>query len=116
MRVAYGAGVEPRFRAGRRVSNDPGLEDGNVDIVRAVGQISVQLSNFDDVAFTGVVFSVTTTSGDALTAWNTPPTVVLVNSAAAAIFKYSGTHPGVQATVTYTNPRTERTTTLAATG
>jgi hypothetical protein len=113
MMVAYRAGVEPRFRAGRPVSNDAGLQDGNVDVVRGDGQVSVQLTNFDDVHFTGVTFSV----GGSLTADGAPPTTALAGRVTVATFKYSGAKPGsVQATVKYTNPRTGKTTTITASG
>jgi len=120
MRVAYRAGVEPRLRNGRPVSNDPSLQDGNVDVVAAAagGQISIQVSNFDDVAFTGVSFSVTEASGAALTPGDAPvPSTVPGNGEANAVFKYSGaTRPKVRATVTYTNPRTGKTNTLTTSG
>ena len=116
MRVAYRAGVEPRFRAGRPVSNDPALKDANLDIVKTDGQVSVQLSNFDDGALEGVVFSVTAASGGSLTPGAAPPTTVPANGAAAATFRYSGARPSIQATVKYTNQRTEKTTTLTASG
>jgi len=112
MRVAYRAGVLPGGRTGRPVSNDPSLRDGNLDVTSSNGQISVQLSNFDDVDFTSVAFSVT---GGSLTAGSVP-TSVPANGAAAATYKYSGTKPSVQVSVRYTNPRTGKTSTLTASG
>lgn len=112
LRVAYRAGVEPRLRAGRPVSNDPNLRDGNLDISSSNGQISVKISNFDDVDFTGVTVSV---SGG-LTAVGTVPSTVPANNAATAVYRYSGNKPSVSVTVKYTNPRTGIAETLTGSG
>ncbi|KAK3943404.1 hypothetical protein QBC46DRAFT_40050 [Diplogelasinospora grovesii] len=112
MRVAYRAGVEPRLRNGRPVSNDQSLRDGNLDISSGNGQVIVKISNFDDVDFTGVTVSV---SGG-LTPVGTLPTTVPANSAATAAYRYSGNKPSVSVTVKYTNPRTGKAETLTGSG
>lgn len=112
MRIAYRAGVLPGKRTGRPVSNDPSLPDGAVDITSSNGQLNVQLSNFDDVAYTGVTFEVT---GGSLTPGNVPTTAP-ANGVATATYKFSGQKPSVRATVKYTNPRTGKTSTLTQSG
>ncbi|KAK4031319.1 pectin lyase [Parachaetomium inaequale] len=119
LRVAYRAGVLPGKRAaGRPVSNDPALADGAVDIniTSANGGqlISVQLSNFDDVAFANVTFTVT--GGSSLTPVSDAPKVAPPDSVTTATFRFSGQKPSVRATVRYTNPRTGKTNILTRDG
>ena len=112
LKRAYRAGILPGKRTGRPVSNSAALKDAAVDITSSNGQIIVKVTNFDDVAFTDVTFSM---PASGLTASNVP-TSIPANSAASATYTYSGSKPAVSATVQYTNPRTGKTSTLNAKG
>jgi hypothetical protein len=111
LRTAYRAGVLPGRRSGRPVSNSAGIPDGFLTVARSGGgTATLNISNFDDVAFTGVSISV---SGGSLTAVSVPSTIP-ANSFAQA--KYAGAFNTVSATVRYTNPRTGASQSLQASG
>jgi hypothetical protein len=110
LRTAYRAGVLPGRRNGRPVSNSGSIPDGFLTVARSGNTATLNISNFDDVAFTGVSVSV---SGGSLSPVSVP-TSIPANSFAQA--KYSGASGTVSATVRYTNPRTGASETLQASG
>ena len=119
-RTAYRAGVLPGRRSGRPVSNNPNLADGHIAVIFpadiATGVITVNVSNFDDVAFTGVLFSAIISSPFTLTPVS-EPTSVPANSFALATWKVSGgncTAPLFSVKVVYTNPRLAKSNTLSS--
>jgi len=117
-RRAYRAGVLPGRRGSRPVSN-PSLPDGYLNLDFTPGVIYVNVSNYDDVDYTSVKFTMTvSTDGYTLRAVNIPSSVP-ANSYAVATYRVSGstcTPPTISTSVTYTNPRTGNTASLSTTG
>ncbi|KAI1818674.1 pectin lyase-like protein [Poronia punctata] len=114
-RAAYRAGVLPGKRAGRPVSNDPGLADGYLSISMQDNYLAINVTNFDDLAFTDVVFEVTA-QGTELSVVEAPDTVP-GDAAAAATYDLNGAwDPDVEATVRYTNSRTGEARSLSRSG
>lgn len=118
---AYRSGVLPGRRAGRPVTNDARLADGWVSLVSAPGGgggrlLAVNVSNFDDVAYTGASFQVRARNGGSLRPVDVP-TAIPANAFALATYSVSGSsNPSVAATVKYTNPRLGAARTLTASG
>jgi hypothetical protein len=105
LRVAYRAGVTPGHRTGRPVSNSASIPDGFLAVARSGSALTLTISNFDDVDFTGVSI----TLSPSLTASSVPSTIPANSNAQA---KYTGASGTVSATVKYTNPRTGASRTL----
>jgi hypothetical protein len=104
-RAAYRAGVTPRKRSGRPVSNDASLPDGYLGISCTGGTVTLTLWNFDDSPFTNVRFSATA-NGASLTPSNVPTGVNGDTWTQATYRSSNGQCPGVSAQVQYTNSRT----------
>lgn len=114
-KVAYRAGVLPGKRAGRPVTNQNTLADAYISLSSSGGNVRVNVTNFDDVSFTNVKFTMSASNG-ALTASDVP-TSIPANSFAIATYKFSGSGtPAVSASATYTNPRAGWTRTISKTG
>jgi hypothetical protein len=130
-RVAYRAGVLPGRRGSRPVSN-PESSDSYLSLAfSSLGsgrvQVTVTLSNFDDVDFTHVSFNQAVTGGAAkykLTSTGSVPRSIPANSASAAKWELEASHPDktctgaptVSVTAKYTNPRTGKSKAISAVG
>ncbi len=57
-KAAYRAGILPGRRAGRPISNNATLADGFLAIGSSGGHLAVNVTNFDDVDFTGLTLDV----------------------------------------------------------
>lgn len=126
-RVAYRAGISPGKRLGRPISNEE-VPDGHIALVipsRLVnnGAIRVNVTNFDDIDYTGVQFSVTISKGYELKAVEEPSTVT-ADSITQGIYQVSSViggciscvPPTIAVEVIYTNPRTKSTNKLSTIG
>ena len=116
-RAAYRAGILPGRRRNRPVSN-PQIPDAYLSIGSENGYLAVNISNFDDVAFTGVTFSVSANSGGYTLVPVQVPNLVPPDSFALATYIVDGTpgRPSFSATVRYTNPRTGASNNLSTSG
>jgi len=104
-RAAYRAGVTPRKRTGRPVTNLNNLVDGYLGISCNGGVLTLTLWNFDDLPFTGVTFSATA-NGASLSP-NIVPSTVNGNTWTQAKYQVSnGQCPSFSASVQYRNTRT----------
>ncbi|KAI3318055.1 pectin lyase-like protein [Xylariaceae sp. AK1471] len=114
-KAAYRAGVLPERRAGRPVSNNPNLPDAYLSIGMQGSNLAINLTNFDDISFSGVSFKVTA-QGATLSSINMPSTIPGAASVAATFNLNGANNPSVSATVTYTNPRTKQSRSLSVSG
>ena len=97
------------------MSNPANVGDAAVTLGAAGGNVVVTLENFDDAAFTDVVFTMNF-GGSAATAVALP-TTARANAGTQATFRVAGTsRPSVSATVKYTNSRTGKAGTVTASG
>lgn len=105
-RTAYRAGILPRDRAGRLVSNQDDLADGGLTLqASSGGMLVVKITNFDDFALIYAVFQVS--AENAVIEPVKVPETIPADSAALATYTVSGSEtPKVSATVSYTNGRT----------
>ncbi|KAL8294716.1 hypothetical protein RB597_007690 [Gaeumannomyces tritici] len=109
-RVAYRAGVRPSKRAGRSVSNDPGVADGYLgSSCSGSGDLTLTLWNYDDSPFTGVSFAVRTNNGaQVLPSGGASPATVGADTWVQAKFRVASGGCGAVAgsSASYTNSRT----------
>lgn len=105
-RAAFRAGVIPSKREARPVTNSPNIADSYLDVQVSSDRVVVNLTNFDDVGFTDVVFSI---SGPGVVfEEESIPDSIPADGSAAAVYTVSGSHEGNStARVDYVNPRTQ---------
>ncbi|KAK4232664.1 hypothetical protein C8A03DRAFT_39761, partial [Achaetomium macrosporum] len=114
-RAAYRAGVLPGKRRGRPAT-ETGVVDGAVAVSGSGGVLRATLSNYDDLPFTGVSFTVLA-SGTTFTPASELPSTAAGNADTAASWRASrGGQMSVTVTARYTNSRTGQTSTRTATG
>ncbi|KAH8178709.1 hypothetical protein LIA77_00228 [Sarocladium implicatum] len=118
-KVAWRAGIPPGKRANRPVSNPNNGPDGGIELefpTSGNGAVSVRLTNFDDVDFTNLKLTPSITPSTNFTLSTvSAPTSIPANNVAIAQYKVTGSGcipPTFKISVTYTNPRTGKTTTL----
>ena len=120
-RVAYRAGVLPGKRGSRAVSNPPTPDTYislNFPPTLNGGQVTANISNFDDSDFTAVSISTTVSGGYSLAPVSVPGSIP-ADSFALASWTLKGsscTPPLVTISMTYTNGRTQATNTVSITG
>lgn len=101
-KIAWRAGIPPGERADRTVSNDRSLADAYLEITVEEANVALNISNFDDVDLTNLVFDV---KADGVSAVD-EPTVVPADESVLALYKVdSGKKPFVSASLTYHNSR-----------
>ncbi|KAF9780341.1 hypothetical protein IL306_000626 [Fusarium sp. DS 682] len=105
-RAAFRAGVIPSKREGRPVTNCPDIADSYLDIKVNDGRVVINMTNFDDVDFSDVVFRV---SGPGVTfTEESSPRSIPADGSATAVYTFSGSPKGNStARVNYINPRTQ---------
>lgn len=118
-RTAYRAGVLPGQRSTRPVSN-PLIADSHIAVDHDISKhlIRVTISNFEDVAFSGLVFSASISPGFTITSVSVPKSVP-GNSFAVATWKLTGskcTAPVFSVKATYINTRSAQRGTLTSSG
>ncbi|WZH47151.1 LOW QUALITY PROTEIN: pectin lyase fold/virulence factor [Fusarium acuminatum] len=104
-RAAFRAGVIPSKREARPVTNSPNIADSYLDVQVGGGRVVVNVTNFDDVDFTDVVFRI---SGPGVVfEEESIPDSIPADGSAAAVYTVSGSQEGNStARVDYVNPRT----------
>ncbi|KIL84666.1 hypothetical protein FAVG1_12193 [Fusarium avenaceum] len=105
-RAAFRAGVIPSKRKARPVTNSPSIADSYLDVQVSGGRVIVNLTNFDDVDLTDVVFRI---SGPGVVfEEESVPASIPADGSAAAVYTFSGSQEGNStARVDYVNPRTQ---------
>ncbi|KAK4144163.1 pectin lyase [Dichotomopilus funicola] len=109
-RAAYRAGVEPGKRVNRPETSETGAADSIVTVTGdGQGVVTATISNFDDAAFEGVEFDVSSgSSGVTFTAEGEVPKEIQGNGDTVVKWKASGGGGSVKVSVgvKYTNSRT----------
>ncbi|KAF4437396.1 hypothetical protein F53441_13073 [Fusarium austroafricanum] len=104
-RAAFRAGVIPSKRKGGPVTNSPDVADGYLNVQVSRGRVVVNVTNFDDVDFTDVVFRLW--GPGVIFKGVSSPRSIPADGSVVAVYTFSGSPKGnATAKVSYVNPRT----------